>query len=263
MKPGEAKQSSRQEGLRKAGGAGAWRRAAACLLFAALLPATRADPAATPLVATARLIYHTTAEFRLGGMPLTLGARTTIDWHFDGTRYGAHLHMDTGGFDQDSQGVLGPQGVLAPTRYTEKRPFHDPEAVAIDWQARQIRFGEAAGPSPPVPGAQDRLSLPFELARERLKEPEQFPPGSSHDVRLIGTHDVDPWTFTVAAEALVDTGRGPARAVRYSASRTVGSAVETMDIWLGADLHWLPVRIRMVDRHQSVIDSVLQSSELP
>jgi hypothetical protein len=237
--------------------------AAAILLLALLAPLARAQSAATPLVASAHLVFHTTAEFRLGGLPVKLGARTTIDWHCDGAGYGAHLHMDTGGFDQDSQGVYGPQGVLAPTRYTEKRPFHEPESVAIDWQARQIRFGGAAGPAPPVTGAQDRISLPFELARERLSEPGRFAPGSAHDVRLIGTHDVDPWTFNVAAEETVETGRGPMRAVRYSASRSVNGAVETMDIWLGAELHWLPVRIRMVDRHQSVIDSVLQSSELP
>ena len=51
------------------------------------------------------------------------------------------------------------------------------------------------------------------------------------------------------------------RAVRYSARRMAGGVEETFDIWLGADVHWMPVRIRMVDRHKSVIDSVLQSSD--
>jgi len=38
---------------------------------------------------------------------------------------------------------------------------------------------------------------------------------------------------------------------------------ETMDLWLAADLHQLPVRIRMLDRNQAVIDSVLQSAVFP
>jgi len=35
-----------------------------------------------------------------------------------------------------------------------------------------------------------------------------------------------------------------------------------MDIWLGADVDWMPIRIKMIDRNQSVIDSVLQKAEI-
>ena len=214
------------------------------------------------LVASASLVYRTSAEFRLAGIPMRMSARTTTSWHRVGESYETHLHMDTVDFDQLSKGVFGSDGALAPTSYTEKRPFHSPEAVAIDWQGRQIQFGSNEKvPAPPL-GAQDRLSLQFELARQRLRHPERFTAGSTHDIRLIGTHDVDPWTFTVGPEEPIDTGRGPMRAVRYSARRVVGKAEETIDIWLGADLRWMPIRIRMVDRNQSIIDSVLQSSDL-
>jgi len=36
-----------------------------------------------------------------------------------------------------------------------------------------------------------------------------------------------------------------------------------MDIWVGADLRWMPIRIRMVDRNQSIIDSVLEKADMP
>ena len=228
-----------------------------------LLAQTPGAVVAPDFVATANLVYRTTAEFRLAGLPVKMSARTTTSWHRDGQNYETHLHMDTVDFDQLSKGVLGPDGALTPTSYTEKRPFHSPESVAIDWQNHQIKFGANPGvPAPPI-GAQDRLSLQFELARLRLRQPERFAAGSMHDVHLIGTHDVDPWSFTVGAQEQIDTGHGPMRAVRYSAHRLVGTAEETIDIWLGADLHWMPIRIRMVDRHQSIIDSVLQSSDLP
>jgi hypothetical protein len=237
----------------------------ALLLAAAAPPLLAQTPAgaAASLVPSANLVYKTTAEFLLGGMPLRLSARTTTSWRRDGSTYESHLHMDTGGFDQVSRGVVAPDGGLVPTSYTEKRPFHSPESVTIDWKTGQIQFVDKSTGPVPAGGAQDRLSLQFELARERLSHPEDYGSGTKHDVRLIGTHDVDPWTFVVGDEEAIETGRGPMRAVRYSARRKVGNVEETFDIWLGADLQWMPVRIRMVDRHQSVIDSVLQSSDLP
>lgn len=219
-------------------------------------------PGADGMPLHANLVYRTTARFQFLGLPMNLSGRTTTSWRLQGDHYETHLHIDTVDFDQLSQGALGPDGMLVPTRYTEKRPFHQPEAVAIDWAAGQIQFGAGPKAAAPAAGAQDRLSLQFELGRLRRLHPEQYAPGTRHDLHLIGTHDVDPWTFTVGAEEAVDTGAGAQRAVRYSARRMAGTVEETIDIWLGADLQWLPVRIRMVDRHKSVIDSVLQSSEL-
>lgn len=193
---------------------------------------------------------------------MTLHSRTTTRWRLDGERYEMHLHMDTGGFDQISRGQLSPEGDLLPNRYEEKRPFHEPDTVDVDWARGSVRFGSAPPAPAPEVGAQDRLSLQFELAQLRQRYPEQFVSGSVHTVKLIGTHDVDLWHYTVGDEESIETGRGSMRAVRFSARRTVGSVQETMDIWLGADLHWMPVRIRMVDRKQSIIDSVLQEASL-
>lgn len=240
-----------------------WALAASASLLGA--PAAIGNSANAPddAVAQAKLVYRTSGTFRLAGVPMTLHARTVTDWHLDGQRYQAHLHMDTVDFDQFSEGSVGPEGVLAPDHYTEKRPFHGPEAVVIDWANRTVRFANA-GPVPaPGPGAQDRLSLQFELARMRQRHPEGFAPGSLHDVKLMGTHDVDPWTFTVADEELVDTGLGSTRAIRCSARRKVGAVEETIDVWLGVDQRSMPVRIKMVDRNGSIIDSVLQSVEFP
>jgi len=212
---------------------------------------------------TATLVYLTTAVFRLAGLPITMHAHTTTTWRLDGDRYETHLHMDTADFDQTSRGTLGADGSLIPDRYTEKRPFHNAESVDIDWPHGRIQFGSGPPAHSPEPGAQDRLSLQFEIARQCEQNPERFVPGSTHAVNLIGTHDVDPWKFSVAKEEPVDTGSGPMRAVRFSARRMAGTVEETMDIWVSADLRWMPIRIRMVDRNQSIIDSVLEKADMP
>jgi hypothetical protein len=135
--------------------------------------------------------------------------------------------------------------------------------VGIDWSNRTIQFGPAAPVPAPDAGAEDRLSLQFELARLRARPPESFATGSTHAVTMIGTHSLDPWTFTVAQEETIETGLGNTRAVRFWARRPVRDVEETIEIWLGVDLHWMPVRIRMVDRNGAVIDSILQSAEFP
>jgi len=239
---------------------------AACFALAVLAAAPScAAPAPAPSVlpSSADLVYRTTATMKLMGLPVTLHARTTTRWRLDGGRYEMHLHMDTADFDQISRGRLGPDGDLVPDRYEEKRPFHEPDAVDVDWAHGDVRFGGAPPAPAPEAGAQDRLSLQFQLGQLRQHYPEQFVSGSVHTVKLIGTHDVDLWHFTVGQEDAIETGRGSMRAVRFSAHRTVGSVEETMDIWLGAELRWMPVRIRIVDRKGSVIDSVLQDADLP
>lgn len=244
----------------------------ACLTLAAAAstPAAASDldghlgPAA-PLVlpASADLGYRTTATLKLMGLPITLHGRTTIRWRLADGHYETRLHIDTGGFDQYSRGQLPADGALVPERYEEKRPFHEPDFVDIDWAHGHIQYGASAPGQSLAAGAQDRLSLYFELARQLQRSPEQFASGSVHTVSLIGTHDVDVWRIVSEDEKSVDTGKGAMRAVRFSARRSVGSVEETMDVWLGADLHWLPIRIHIVDRKGSIIDSVLEDAVLP
>jgi hypothetical protein len=217
--------------------------------------------AATPaFMPAADLVYATTGIVRLGGMPLTMHARTTTHWHFEDDHYEASLHTDTIGFDQQSQGGLRPGGGLAPARYTEKRPFHEPESVDIDWAGAKVRYGTAAAVPAPAAGAQDRLSLQFEMAALYAQHPERFAAGAIFPVQLIGTHAIDDWKFVSAGEEPVETGAGTVTAVHLAARRPARDTEETMDLWLSASNHQLPVRIRMVDRNQSVIDSVLQSA---
>jgi len=211
----------------------------------------------------ADLVYATTGTTQFGGFPITLHARTTTHWRFTGGQYEASLHTDTVGFDQVSRGGLRDGGGLAPLRYTEKRPFHDPESVDIDWPNARIRYGTAAPVPAPAAGAQDRLSLQFELGALYREHPERFGAGAVFAVQLIGPHAIDDWKYVSSGVEDVETGRGTLKAVHLSARRPVRDTEETMDLWLAADLHQLPVRIRMVDRNHAQIDSVLQSVQLP
>ncbi len=242
-------------------------RLAALLLITALPGAAIAASApqngrTDALPASAQLEYATTATMQWMGLPLTLRGRTDMTWKFDGTHYDAQLRINRVGFAQHSEGRLQADGALAPDRYSEKRPFHHPDTVMLDWVRGQVRFGNATTHSAPKPGAQDRLSVQFEFARRMERNAQAFRPGDQDPIRLIGTHDVDDWKFTVGPAETVGTGLGPMPTIHLSARRPAGRVEETMDIWLGAKTRWLPVRIRIVDRNGSVIDSVLQTASI-
>jgi hypothetical protein len=241
--------------------------ALACLFAVVLCGAARAQIAAaaapSPFTPEAELVYATTGTVRLGSVPLTLHARTTTHWHFAANHYQASLHTDTIGFDQISEGNVAAGGGLVPLRYQEKRPFHDPESVEIDWAKRLVRYGSAAPVPAPGAGAQDRLSLQFELAALYRQHPERFAAGTVFAVQLIGTHSIDDWKFVSTGEEPVETGSGTVSAVHLAARRPVRDTEETMELWLASSKHQMPVRIRMVDRNQSVIDSILQSAKFP
>lgn len=195
-------------------------------------------------------------------MPLSLRGQTVTTWKFDGSHYDAQMRVDRIHFAQHSQGHLQANGALAPQQYTEQRPFHRPDAVTVDWRHHLVRFGN--GPQRPAPadGAQDRLSIQFEFARRMEQATQAFHPGDRYPVQLIGTHDVDDWRFSAGAVETIRTGLGAMTAIHLSARRPAGRKEETMDIWLGAKTRWLPVRIRIVDRNGSVIDSMLQAAAI-
>lgn len=231
------------------------------LTLAQAKAANTLTPSQQTLPSQVTLSYQTTANMRLAGLPVTLHATTTTTWLRQGAHYQTHLHMDsTVSFDQDSVGQILANGTLAPTHYEEKRPFHKPDQVDINWDQHHIQFGMDPPALTPEAGSQDRLSLQFELAQLRQTQPERFKIGSTYEVHLIGTHDIDPWQFLVSSDE-VQTGQGLIHAMRFSAKRLVGKVEETMDVWLGDNSPYLPVRIRFVDRNASVVDSVLQGVE--
>ena len=190
---------------------------------------------AADAVRAADLVYRTTATARLAGLPMTLHARTATHWQRNGDRYEASMQTDTVEFLQQSSGAVRPDGSLLPATYTEKRPFHAAESVQVDWPAQRLQYaGGATAPTPPV-GAQDRLSLQFELAAAYAREPERFAPGAVIAVQLIGPHAIDDWKFVCSGREGVQTAQGSAAAVHLAARRPVRDTEETMDLWLAVD----------------------------
>jgi hypothetical protein len=232
-------------------------------------PAAAHDLAALPLDAalvelprSAHLVYDTTGTGRLAGIPLTLHGITTTDWHFAGGRFDSSLVNDTADFGQTSSGRFLAEAGLAPERYTEKRRHRAPVATSLDWDDKQITFLDSGAVVPAASGIQDRLSVQFQMSVLRQAYPQRFVAGAQFSMTVAGLHDLSEWLVTVRGEETIDTPGGPVAAVRIQTSRPQEESNESMDMWLSAQLHWFPVRVRLVDRNGTVIDSVLHSATL-
>jgi Protein of unknown function (DUF3108) len=234
--------------------------AAAAKLEPAPLPAHAAMQVVLPR--SARLVYESNAKVHVAGFVLNVRGRTTMQWRFQDGRYQSDLSIDVVSFGQASQGQFDPEFGLAPDRYTEKRLRHPLATTQFDWTNRRVSFTDGDRPGTAEPGAQDRLSVQFQLSVLRQVYPERFVPGSVMPITLAGTRDVSHWTFTVTGEEPVDSGIGRVSALRVLSNRTTDTGDESLEVWICEKLDWFPVRIRIVDKNRNVIDSVLDQATI-
>jgi len=225
-----------------------------------------ASPAHAPvqvvLPRSARLVYASYGTVRAGGFTLGVRGRTTIRWQFQDGRYQSDLSIDVVDFKQSSQGRFDPDFGLEPERYSETRPRHPASSTQFDWANRRVSFTDDSRPGAADPGAQDRLSIQFQLSVLRQVYPELFVRGTVVPITLAGTRDVSHWTFTVTGEDIIDTGLGHLPALRVLTTRTTGSGEESLEVWISERLDWFPARIRMVDKNRNVLDFVLDDATI-
>jgi hypothetical protein len=229
-------------------------------------PAPPGSPAHAPvqvvLPKSARLVYASYGTVRAGGFRLGVRGRTTIRWQFQDGRYRSDLSIDIVDFKQSSQGRFDPDVGLEPERYSETRPRHPQSTTQFDWANHRVSFTDDAQSGTADPGAQDRLSIQFQLSVLRQVYPELFVRGTVVPITLAGTRDVSHWTFTVTGEDIVDSGLGHLPALRVLTTRTTGSGEESLEVWISERLDWFPARIRMVDKNRNVLDFVLDEATI-
>jgi len=211
---------------------------------------------------SARFVYDSNGTVRVGGFVLRVRGRTTTQWRFEDGRYRSDLSIDVVNFGQSSQGQFDPDFGLAPERYVETRQHHGVHTTRFDWANHRVTFTDTDGQRTAEPGAQDRLSIQFQLSVLRQVYPERFVRGSIVPITLAGTRDVSHWTFTVTGEDSVDSGIGRLSALRVLSNRTTETGDESLEVWISEKLNWFPVRIRIVDKNRNVIDSVLDEATI-
>ena len=200
-------------------------------------------------------------QYKLTGLSRNLNyhANGEMTWLREGNRYEAKMVVSAfllGSRSLSSVGEVTADG-LAPKRFGDKS--RSELAAHFDADKGKITFSANRPDVPWQRGAQDRLSVFFQLAGLLAGQPNGFPAGSKIPIYTVGPRDAEIWTFSVEAEETLTLPLGELRALRLTREprREFDQKVE---VWFAPTLSYWPVRIKISQSNGDFIDQQLSGS---
>lgn len=185
--------------------------------------------------------------------------RATYHWDREGDSYRVRAEAEAEGFFtlflegrivQETRGTVTSAG-LRPERFSERKPGGAPEGLEFDWPGKTITFdrnGERRT-TPLDDNTVDWLSMIFQLAH--------LPPrAESFTLQVFTQRRMYRFHLNVlgAEEIEIPIGRVRALHLRHAAP---DNPKEVVDVWLGIDQHYLPVKLRFpAARNRIVVEQV-------
>jgi hypothetical protein len=148
-----------------------------------------------------------------------------------------------------SEGRLGAAG-FAPVRMTEKRRGRSLTATHFDWEGKKISFSASQATYPLAPGAQDKASIPLQLAAIARGDPKQL--SGDIDILVGEDRDASVFRFQVVGQEEIATRLGRLQTVHLTRPPKPGSYKSRLDIWLSPAHGWVPVQIRNTEASGAV-----------
>ncbi|MDP2882803.1 MAG: DUF3108 domain-containing protein [Azonexus sp.] len=222
--------------------------------FPSTVATTVQEPAKPLLPAKGRMrfvIFYGTQGFQIG--------RAEHGWEFteDG-RYRLSGMTETSGlvalfkplvFENESSGRLVAGGLQPETYRTRKNGKDANENADFDWATAEVRLSRSGAVQPVSPGAQDILSLNYQLAY--LRNPE-----GGATVGVVTGKKYDRFALDSLGEEEIDIPAGHFRTLHL---RAMGDTVT--EIWIALDRHRLPVKIRYTDKKGDIFEQVATEIE--
>jgi len=224
-------------------------------------PAAEAD--APSVAGEARLPGRIVIDFTLirGEQGLVVG-RMRHEWQVTDDQYTLTSTAEaTGVFSlfmpgvllQVSRGLITPEGLKPLSFWIQRGQRQDrTESASFDWGADSLRFGRS-GEEKTVPlpaGSQDVLSVFYQLALTA-------PHNGVLELPVTNGRKFDRYRYRVVGEETLDTPLGPLVTERLERIQAPGE--DALTLWLARDYHWLPVRLRFVDRRGEVAEQVVNT----
>jgi hypothetical protein len=222
--------------------------------LAAAEPSTLAQKLAPPKFDAAALPERVKIEYDLKSAFADGVAEYT--WSREGNQYTISGTMEAVGFFtlflegrilQESHGVVTDEG-LKPAEFMEKRGNSPDEGLAFDWVKREVTFikGSERKTGVLTDNTVDWLSMIFQMAHAP-------PPEKPFELRVFTQRRLYNFHLEVLGVEEITIPLGKVRALHL---RHVGDTkVEQVDVWLGLDHHYLPVKMRFpVARNRLVVE---------
>jgi hypothetical protein len=181
-------------------------------------------------------------------------------WRHDGERYEVRLETSAGAQPprvQHSVGQVTGQG-LAPLRFSDKSRAE--QATHFQRESQRVIFSNNRPAAALQAGAQDRLSVLFQLAAMLAGEPHRYPPGTAIAIQTASTSEAEPSLFTVQAEDRLDLPGGTLMTIKLDRAPRHGYD-QRMELWLAPGLDYVPVRLRLTQPNGDWVDHQWSSTD--
>lgn len=220
------------------------------------------QPSQTPVTAMALAESVQLAYKMTGNAKGTYHANAELAWENTGSSYTARMSVSAlflGSRSMSSSGQVGAEG-LSPGRFADKSK--NEVAAYFEPDKGLITFSANTPSVPWVKGAQDRVSVFFQLGGMLAGKPGGFPVGSSISIYTVGSRDADTWTFLVEAEENIKLPFGELATLKLARQprREYDTKVE---IWYAPSLGYLPVRNKITQSSGDFVDQQLTDVSKP
>ena len=178
----------------------------------------------------------------------------TMAWHTDGGSYKASVEAGVSLLVTRlnllvlrSEGAIDDHGI-APDRVTEKRARRAETATHFNRsgdggeRAGTISFSASERSFPLLAGAQDKATVPFQLAGIGRADVNQF--GGDIDIQVGEDKAASLFRFQLVGEDELNTKMGKLVTWHLTRPPMPGTYSSRLDIWLAPGMQWYPVQIR-------------------
>jgi len=225
---------------------------------AAAQPEPAKVPPALSIPSSVRLKYKLTGLSR----GLNYHANGELNWLREANRYESSMVVSAfllGSRSMTSVGEVTADG-LSPKRFGDKA--RNELAVHFDADKGKITFSANRPELPWQRGAQDRLSVFFQLAGLLGGQAGAVPTGTRIALYTVGPRDAETWTFIVENMENLSLPMGEIKALRLTREpkREFDQKIET---WFAPSMSYWPVRIKITQSNGDFVDQQLSGSSAP
>jgi Protein of unknown function (DUF3108) len=168
-----------------------------------------------------------------------------LQWKSDGAAYEMSLQASYLGIavlSQNSAGGVSDRG-LEPLRFGDRRGLRSEQAAHFRRDKSMVEFSNNKPSAALQPGAQDRLSVMLQLAGLLMGDIERHLSAKRIVLQVAGVDDAQVWEFVIEDTESVNLPAGQMQALRLQ-RKPRDEFDQRLEIWLAADLGYLPVRIK-------------------
>lgn len=159
----------------------------------------------------------------------------------------------------DSEGQVGDAG-FAPVTMTERRRGRAQTATHFSARDGRITFSASATAVALLPGAQDKATVPLQLAAIARADSAQLVGGI--DLQVGEDRDASVFHFVLLGQEVLATGLGKLQTWHLSRPPRAGAYGSRLDIWLAPERGWLPVQIRNIEASGAVTTQTVNQIDI-